>query len=160
MESCRQHSTVLLKAPINLFLRARSKMFDHHVKLHEAHAPDDTEDQLASENSRCRCKLNAVATHNEENRTRAVTCVGSSEVCGDLRCSHGLDECQDVSIWIPDIELYAIRHVTQLNDESDAGNSKSVRKFLSVVNANVNVNLLLALKSGLVTHGWRRTLFI
>jgi hypothetical protein len=71
--------------------------------------------------------------------------------CGGRR---GLNETQDVSIWIADVELCPVRHVPQWDNECNARRSKTLRERLCTLNADVDVAVLLALKCGLVAW-WR-----
>ena len=73
-----------------------------------------------------------------------------------VRCRCGLNESQNISVWIADIKFCSIGHVTQGNQESNARSGKTLREHLCVLNADVDVDLFLALESCLVAWcGWR-----
>jgi len=62
-----------------------------------------------------------------------------------------LNKAKDVAIGVSDVELSAVRHVTERHDERDVRRAKAGRKALRVLNDNARVDVLSVLKSGLVT---------
>jgi hypothetical protein len=66
----------------------------------------------------------------------------------------GLNETQDVSIWIADVELCPIWHVAQWDNKCNAGRRETLRERLCTLNADIDVDVLFAIKCNFVAW-WR-----
>ena len=69
-----------------------------------------------------------------------------------LSCGHGrrLNEPQNVTIRVANVELAAVWHVSQWNNEGDISSSKAGGQVCCAMNANADVDVLLLLKSHLI----------